>query len=59
MPADTFTRDGVEIRRLESGRCVREDEWEQFVELNEARTSAHSSSDASDINAALTYPVHA
>lgn len=58
METNVFTKDGIEIRRLESGRCVREDEWEQFVELNEVRYSAHSGCDVSDIGAALRSVVH-
>jgi len=37
MAAKIFTRDGIKIRRLKSGRCVREDEWKQFVKFNEVR----------------------
>jgi hypothetical protein len=39
MVADIFTRDGIWVRRLKSGRCVREDEWIRFVEINEVRSS--------------------
>ena len=41
MTADILIRDGIQIRRLKSGRCVREDEWKQFVALNEVRSSPH------------------
>ena len=39
MSANIFTREGVEIRRLKSGRCVLEDEWQQYVRINEVRSS--------------------
>jgi len=37
MTADIFTKGDIKIRRLKSGRCVREDEWKQFVKFNEVR----------------------
>jgi len=40
MATEVFTRDGIEIRRLKSGRCVREEEWKQSVKLNEVRSFA-------------------
>jgi hypothetical protein len=58
MAADTFTRDGIEIRRLKYGRCVREDEWKQFVEINEVYPSARSGCGVSDIGLALTCIIH-
>ena len=30
MRTDVFIKDGVEIRRLKSGRCVREGKWQQY-----------------------------
>ena len=38
MTAEVFVKDGVEIRRLNSGQCVQEDEWTQFVYVNEVRS---------------------
>ena len=58
MKADIFIRDGIQIRRLESGRCVREDEWRQFVELNEVRSSPRSGCAVSDIGTAFISILH-
>ena len=57
MAAEVFTIDGIEIRRLKSGRCVREEEWEQFVELNEVCSLALFDC-GSDVGLALTHIVH-
>ena len=38
MTTNIFIRDGIQIRRLDSGCFVLEDEWRQFVELNEVLT---------------------
>ena len=32
--SEVFVKDGVEIRRLESGQCILENEWTQFVYVN-------------------------
>ena len=37
MTVGVSVKDGIEIRRFKSGRCIPEDEWKQFVELNEVR----------------------
>ena len=56
---DTFTRGGIQIRRLELGHCVRDDEWKQFVELNKVHSSPHSGCAAPDIWIAFISIVHA
>ena len=38
MTAEVFVKNGVEIRSFKSGRCVREDEWTQFVYVNNVRS---------------------
>ena len=59
MTADIFIKDGIEIRRFKSGRCVPEDEWKQFVQLNEVRPPAHLGCGVSDIGVASVLVVHA
>ena len=49
MPAEIFTKDGVQVRRLKSGRCVLEEEWEMYTKINEVRFSARSECGAPDI----------
>ena len=39
MTTEVFVKDGVEVRKLKSGRCVREDEWTQFVHVNKVRSA--------------------
>ena len=31
MATEVSVKDGIEIRSLRSGHCIREDEWTQFV----------------------------
>ena len=38
MTTEVFVKDGVEVRKLKSGRCVPEDEWTQFVYVNKVRS---------------------
>ena len=58
LTTEIFTQDGIKIRRFESGRCVREDEWRRFVEVNEVRSSTHSGCGMFDIGVALTPIIH-
>lgn len=58
MTAEIFTRDGVKIRRLKSGHCVREDEWKQFVEINEVRSSPCFGCGISDIGLDLVFIIY-
>jgi len=37
MTEELSTRDGIKIRKLGPGYYVREDEWDQFIEINEVR----------------------
>ena len=36
--ADVLVKDGIKIRCLKSGRCVREDEWTEFVQINDVHS---------------------
>jgi len=58
MTANVFIRDGVKIRRLKFGNCVREDEWKQFVEINEVRSSPNFRRGISDIGLDLAFIIH-
>ena len=58
MTANVFIRDGVKIRRLKFGNCAREDEWKQFVEINEVRSSPNFRCGISDIGLDLGFIIH-
>ena len=60
LTTEVFVKDGIGIRRLESGHCIREDEWTQFAHINQVRsTEVVQAWRPSDVWAGLGFILHA